>query len=730
MTSGPGGGRRPSESTAAADARIRRFAEVWSRAVHPVAATMLTLAEFEALLVPLVRRLSAALGSQPFDTGPAYEVGAALVEAQCTEPEALPAILGAIDSHLVPHCPPGGPTAGPMAEEEARTRCTRLQHALAAGFVRGLRKRERDQHEAVSRAAEAARTEAEKALHASEAKFQAVFEGAVIGVGICGLDGEILVVNDAMARMFGGMDFFRPGRNVNEFVHPDDAPGVHEIYRELVTGQRDHFRVEKPHYRDDGSVLWTNLTVTLLRDSAGAPQYQLTLAEDITEHRLLRERLRYEATHDELTGLPNRTLFLERLDKVLAGEADAERFGVCYLDLDGFKSVNDSLGHIAGDRLLKAVAERLQDCAASPDQLLARVGGDEFLALVTGPTAQQDSTALACRMLAALAEPVRVDGRELLVRASIGVVDGPAGELSRAEVLRSADITMYRAKAAGGNRYELADADSNARVIARHSLTNGLPAALERGEFFIEYQPLVRLADGTVRGAEALVRWLHPKHGVLGPDQFIPLAEDTGLIVPLGRWVLEQAARQARDWRDADAGAGSGDQLRVNVNLSPCQLSHPSLVSDTVAVLEDAGLCPSALCLEVTENDLIGVDEDALRPLRQLADLGVDIALDDFGTGYSNLSYLRRLPVSTLKLDRSFTRGMQRAPIDPVDVKIVEGIVSLAHTLDLAVTVEGVETAVQAECLRGLGCDTAQGWYYARPGPPERLHTLALADAS
>ncbi|NUP38878.1 MAG: EAL domain-containing protein [Streptomyces sp.] len=739
MTSGPGGGRRPSdtgESTAADGARIRRFAEVWSRAVHPVAATTLTRAEFEARLVPLARRLSDALGSQPFDTAPAYEVGAALVGAQCTEPEALPAILGAIDGHLVSHCPPGDrmtgpmaePMAGPMAEDEARARCTRLQHALAAGFVRELRKRERDQHEAISRAAEAARTEAEKALYASEAKFQAVFEGAVIGVGICGLDGEILVVNDAMARMFGGMDFFRPGRNVNEFVHPDDAPGVHEIYRELVTGRREHFRIEKPHYRDDGSVLWTNLTVTLLRDSTGAPQYQLTLAEDITEHRLLRERLRYEATHDELTGLPNRTLFLERLDKLLAGEADAERFGVCYLDLDGFKSVNDSLGHIAGDRLLKAVAERLRDCAAAPGELLARVGGDEFLALVTGPTAQQDSAALARRMLDALAEPVRVDGRELLVRASIGVVDGLAGELSRAEVLRSADITMYRAKAAGGNRFELADADSNAQVIARHSLTNGLPAALERGEFFIEYQPLVRLADGTVRGAEALVRWLHPKHGVLGPDQFIPLAEDTGLIVPLGRWVLEQAARQARDWQDA--ATDDGGQLRVNVNLSPCQLSHPSLVSDTVAVLEDAGLCPSALCLEVTENDLIDVDEDALRPLRQLADLGVDIALDDFGTGYSNLSYLRRLPVSTLKLDRSFTRGMQRAPIDPVDVKIVEGIVSLAHTLDLAVTVEGVETAVQAECLRGLGCDTAQGWYYARPGPPERLHTLALADAS
>ncbi|MEU8874647.1 EAL domain-containing protein [Streptomyces javensis] len=735
---------------------LRRFAGIWCRAVHPLAATTMTPDEFEGYLLPLAHRLSAALRSSPFDTEAAYEVGAALVDAQCTEPDALPAILGVIDAHLVSCSPPGAPlsraplsrppgetfpgpsgesfpdpsdepTHKPLADDEARARCVRLQHALAAGFVRELRERERDEQEAISRAAMVARTEAEKALHASEAKFQAVFEGAVIGVGIAGLDGEVLVVNDAMARMFGGMDFFRPGRNVTEFVHPDDVPGAHELYRELVNGERDHFRIEKPHYRDDGSELWTNLTVTLLRDSSGAPQYQLALAEDITEHRRLRERLRYEATHDELTGLPNRTLFLERLDQVLAADADAERFGVCYLDLDGFKAVNDSLGHAVGDRMLEAVAERLQRCVKAPTELLARVGGDEFLALVTGPAAQADGAGLARRMLAALAEPVRIEGRELRVRASIGVVDGRAGEIERAEVLRSADITMYRAKAAGGNRYEIADADSNARVIARHSLTNGLPSALEKGEFFIEYQPLVRLTDGTVRGAEALVRWLHPLHGVLGPDQFIPLAEDTGLIVPLGRWVLEQAARQAREWRDA---AEDDESLRVNVNLSPCQLSHPTLVSDTVAVLENAGLCPSALCLEVTENDLIGADETALRPLRQLADLGVDIALDDFGTGYSNLSYLRRLPVSQLKLDRSFTRGMQRAPADPVDVKIVEGIVSLAHTLDLAVTVEGVETAVQAEHLRGLGCDTAQGWYYARPGPPERLHTLALADAS
>ncbi|MGW4386311.1 putative bifunctional diguanylate cyclase/phosphodiesterase, partial [Streptomyces sp. NPDC004685] len=274
---------------------------------------------------------------------------------------------------------------------------------------------------------------------------------------------------------------------------------------------------------------------------------------------------------------------------------------------------------------------------------------------------------------------------------------------------------------------ELADPEADARAITRHGLTTALPAALERAEFFIEYQPLVHLGDGSVRGAEALVRWLHPQHGVLGPDQFIPLAEDTGLIVPLGRWVLEESVRQARVWQERYEDAGP---LRINVNLSPMQLTHPGLVSDTVDILERFGLEPGALCLEVTESALIGADDDLLKPLRRLAEMGVDIALDDFGTGYSNLANLRRLPVSVLKLDRSFTQGMQRFPADPVDLKIVEGIVGLAHSLDLSVTVEGVETGAQAEQLRHLGCDTAQGWYYARPGPPDRLHELALCDAT
>ncbi|MCA1221679.1 putative bifunctional diguanylate cyclase/phosphodiesterase [Streptomyces sp. 8L] len=703
--------------------RLRRFATIWSRAVFPSSATSLTRSEFEQHLLPLARQLNEALRARPFDTAPAARVGAALVAAHCTDPETLARTLGVIESYLVLYC-----GTEEFAGDENRARCARLQHALAGGFAQALRERTLDEQEAIARSALSARSDAEEALRATEARFLAVFEGAAIGICIAGLDGTVLEVNDTLTKMFGGLEHHVRSRNVNEWVHPEDKPQVWRMHGELVRGEREHFSIEKPFYRGDGTVLWTNLTVSLLRDAEGAPQYQLALMEDTTERRLLNLRLRYEATHDALTGLPNRTLFFERLDKTLAA-GDGARFGLCYLDLDGFKAINDSLGHSSGDRLLVEVADRLQSCATAPGEMVARLGGDEFVALTTGPDTRTEAADLASRMLGVLGTPIRLDGREFTVRGSIGIVEGEAAERSAAEVLRSADITMYRAKAAGGNRYETADPESDERAITRHGLTTALPAALERGEFFIEYQPLVNLGDAAVHGAEALVRWAHPQHGVLGPDRFIALAERTGLIVPLGRWVLEQSARQAKRWLDERPPGERDRPLRVNVNLSPAQLHHPGLVSDTVDVLDRVGLPPGALCLEVTESALIGADEDLLKPLRQLAEMGVHIALDDFGTGYSNLANLRRLPVGVLKLDRSFTQGMQQHPADPVDLKIVEGIVSLAHSLDLTVTVEGVETGAQADHLRRLGCDTAQGWYYARPGPPDRLHDLSLVDA-
>ncbi|WP_329140558.1 EAL domain-containing protein [Streptomyces sp. NBC_01476] len=699
---------------------MRRFAAIWSRAIYPVTATSMTRPEFEEHLVPLARVLRDALRADRFDPRAAVPVGAALVAAHCTDPESLPSVLGVIDAYLVLYCAPGPGTPA----DESRARCARLQHAVAVGFSAALRERTLAEQESLSRAALAAQADAERALAESEARFRAVFEGAAIGIGIADTEGRVLEINDALARMFGGQAHAMR-RNVDAWVHAENPARFRGLNTDMMRGEIDAYHVEKAYPRADGSLLWANVRASVLRDPAGRPQYQLALFEDITERRGLLQRLRHEATHDALTGLPNRALFFERLDQALA-EPDRQ-IGICYLDLDGFKTVNDSLGHAVGDQLLVAVAERLSGCLTSPEQLVARIGGDEFVAVHTDPPSLREVTDLAGRILAALATPVLLDGRELTVHGSIGIVHGPAGGRAAADVLRSADITMYRAKELGGNRYEVADPDADARAITRHGLTNRLPTALERGEFFVEYQPLIGLEDGAVHGAEALVRWCHPVHGVLGPDRFISLAEDTGQIVPLGRWVLEQAAAQARDWQLEHRG---GRAPRVNVNLSPIQLHHPDLVVDVARVLHETGLAPESLCLEVTESALIGADEDQLKPLRRIADLGVSIALDDFGTGYSNLSSLRWLPVSVLKLDRAFTRGMRRRPADPVDLKIVEGIVSLAHALGLTVTVEGIETRTQADYLRELGCDTGQGWYYARPGPPDRLHTLLLADAS
>jgi EAL domain-containing protein (putative c-di-GMP-specific phosphodiesterase class I) len=352
------------------------------------------------------------------------------------------------------------------------------------------------------------------------------------------------------------------------------------------------------------------------------------------------------------------------------------------------------------------------------------MGGDEFTVLVPDPDGEEEMTALAQRLIGCLDEPVDIGGRKLSVTVSAGVLACAADALRPAEVVQAADIALLRAKERGTGHWALYDADSHAREITRSTLCTHMPTALERGEFFLEYQPLVSLHDGALVGAEALVRWRHPQHGTLGPDCFVPLAEQTGLIVPLGRWVLETACRQLRAWQRQLPG----HPLRINVNLAPHQARCPELVHDVLRILKEAELEPQALCLEVTENALIGADDEALHALRRLTDHGVTIALDDFGTGYSNFSHLRRLPVHTLKIDRSLTGDLAGpGQPDPTAEQILTALVSLARALGLVVTAEGVETSAQAARLRALGCDTAQGWLYGRPGPAERFPELAAA---
>ncbi|MGN9775575.1 putative bifunctional diguanylate cyclase/phosphodiesterase [Micromonospora sp. H33] len=425
-------------------------------------------------------------------------------------------------------------------------------------------------------------------------------------------------------------------------------------------------------------------------------------------------RFRHQATHDPLTGLPNRALFTERLAAAVnATGRGAERVGLCFLDLDRFKRVNDSYGHQVGDALLTTVADRLR--RALDGHLVARLGGDAFVVLIENTAGTRDIIAVAEAALAAVHEPTLVAGHQVAVTASFGLVERQVAGTSPGELMRAADCTMHWAKSAGGDCWQLYDADRHHRQLARQALSAAIPAALERGEFFLDYQPLASLRDGRLLGVEALVRWRHPELGVLRPDSFIDLAEETGLIVPLGGWVLAEACRAAGSW-----SASGGAAPFVSVNLAVRQVHRPGLVQEVRALLRHTGLPPERLQLEITESTMMSTAEEPVQALRVLADLGVRIAIDDFGTGYCNLAYLRDLPVTELKVAGEFVAGL-RTPQARADERILASLVSLAHALDLTVTAEGVETAGQAERLRAIGCDAGQGWHFGRPEPADQI---------
>lgn len=445
------------------------------------------------------------------------------------------------------------------------------------------------------------------------------------------------------------------------------------------------------------------------------------MVAQVQAERALREseaRYRYQATHDTLTDLPNRALFTERLNALFGKAARSDRrIGICFIDLDQFKMVNDTLGHQTGDLLLAAMGRRLRQGVAP--HLVARLGGDEFVILVEETTGTEDVVKIAEAALETIGQPSVINGHELTITASIGLVERPIAGTTPSEMMRDAGITLHWAKSNGKGRWALFDQERNQRALTRYALSAAMPGALERGEFFLDYQPLVCLNGGGILGLEALVRWRHPEFGVLGPDSFIGLAEETGLIVRLGAWVLAEACRDARRWLRADTFAPF-----VSVNLAVRQVHGRGLVDEVKSLLDENELPPGRLQLEITESALMSTGGEPVRALQELSDLGVRIAIDDFGTGYSNLAYLRTLPVTELKFAGSFVEGLRSPSVDPAshtDERILASLVSLAHTLDLTVTAEGVETARQAERLRAIGCDAAQGWHFGRPAPAEMI---------
>jgi diguanylate cyclase (GGDEF)-like protein/PAS domain S-box-containing protein len=557
------------------------------------------------------------------------------------------------------------------------------------------------------------RRRAETELRDAQERFRSAFEHAPIGMVLMDVDGHCFRVNRALVEILGRGESELLASSMLDLCYPADRDRLWAAIGPLFAGDEPHAQLDQRLLHHDGHPVWVSVSASLVRDVHDEPLYLVCQIEDISERRARGEALAYQASHDALTGLPNRAHFVERLGHDLAtAAAPRARLAVLFLDLDRFKLVNDSLGHSAGDRLLVAIADRLGSLVG-PTGMVSRFGGDEFTVLCADVTSEETVELLAERIAETIARPVTLTEGEVFVTASIGIALSGSGDDSPETLLRNADSAMYRAKQRGRNRAELFDPSEHHRAVDDLRTGNELHRAIERGELRVHYQPMLDLGNGSLLGFEALIRWEHPERGLVSPMEFVPLAEETGLIVPLGEWALEQACTQSVRWHQAAPDAAP---LVMSVNLSPRQLTEASLPNDVARVMHHTGIAPSALWLEITESTIMRDTDAALGTLEALRSLGVHLAVDDFGTGYSSLSYLEQLPIEALKIDRTFTRGVG-ARGDAT--AIVGAVVGLARAMGLSTIAEGIETRDQLQRLRLMGCAQGQGYLFGPPRPPE-----------
>jgi diguanylate cyclase (GGDEF)-like protein/PAS domain S-box-containing protein len=509
-------------------------------------------------------------------------------------------------------------------------------------------------------------------------------------------------------------------------VHADDLPRLRADIDAHLRQENENLASEFRIRHRDGQYRWVLCRGIVVKDPERQTLRAAGSLTNVTDRKLAEEQLRFEAMHDSLTGLANRSLLADRLTHCLArNNRDPEsRFALLYIDLDEFKVINDSLGHQVGDKLLIEVSRRLSACARKVDTIaripgdhVARIGGDEFVMLLEDLSSSADALRVADRIHAALAEPITLAGHDLVARGSVGITTSDAGYSRPEEVLRDADIALYQAKQAGKSCTCMFDPQMHQKAMARWSTETELRRAIDRDEFELHYQPIVT-GDGQLAALEALVRWRHPTRGLVMPDAFIAIAEETGLIVPLGRMVLASACRQLREWQlEVPAMA----DLAVGVNISHRQFVSPAVVADVSRILTETGLRPQSLRLEVTETTAMQNAAQTIDIMAQLRAMGVLIYMDDFGTGYSSLSQLQRMPIDALKIDRAFVKEMDR---DATSRTIIDTIIGLAHTMKARVIAEGVETAQQAARLARVGCDYLQGYHFGRPMPAHQIPTF------
>jgi len=561
------------------------------------------------------------------------------------------------------------------------------------------------------------RKHAEAAMRESEERFRTAFNAAGSGMALVGLDGRFLRVNDELVRLSGYSSSELLATSFISITHPDDQAAGRSLIRRILTGGQRTFLLDQRYVHKSGALVWVTVSASLICDDDGRPMYLIAQIQDITERKRAEDLLEHQALHDPLTGLPNRTLLLDRLRHAIGrAKRTNAAAAVLFLDLDRFKLVNDSLGHDAGDQLLVAVARRIQS-VLRPQDTAARFGGDEFVIVCEDVLAPEDAEHIADRVAEALRTPFALPDGETFLTASIGIAISRSDGDTPESLMRDADAAMYRAKERGKARYELFDEVLRERAAGRLKLVNSLHRAQERGEFKMLYQPIVDLETNKFVAVEGLLRWQQGR-ALVPPAEFIPLAEETGLIVPIGAWALREACSQAEAWRIARPDAAP---LTMSVNLSPRQLAVNDFAGTIAEVLEETGCSPSQLRLEIGENALMDDANSTLSVLESLRALGVAVYVDDFGTGYSSLSYLKQFKVDALKIDSSFIDRIGR---DPEDTAIVAAIISMADALGLKTVAKGVESAQQVAELRRMGCDQAQGFYFAIPQEGESLGSV------
>ncbi|MFZ1997404.1 MAG: EAL domain-containing protein [Solirubrobacteraceae bacterium] len=571
--------------------------------------------------------------------------------------------------------------------------------------------------------AHAAEFEAKRDQVEALARFEATFAGALTGMLLTDLDGRIIDSNPAMQSMLGRSQDQLAGRRTSEFVHPQDRRKARGAFLRMIERGQSSLRMQHRFIGADGEVLWVDVSASVMADSAGGQGFAIVMVQDITQQKAAEAALlaqaevnEHQALHDGLTGLANRTLFRDRIDQALrVRRRTCKKAAVLVMDLDGFKEINDSLGHGAGDELLVELGRRLTDTLRGSDTV-ARLGGDEFGVLLPEATVPEDVLSAVERIRAALERPVTVQGLPLSLEASIGIALYPDDGDDVETLVRCADGAMYHAK-----REKLGWAFYDTHCIPhgtnRLTIVGELRRALHQRELILHYQPKAFLRGGEIHSVEALIRWNHPGRGLIGPDEFIPVAQETGLIKPLTLYVIEEALRQCRSWQD------EGVRLAIAVNLSTRSLVDPDFPAQVAGLLERWGVEPSLLELEITESSMLADPARTKEILEQLAEMKIRLSIDDFGTGYSSLAYLKRLPVSEIKIDRSFVMNMDH---DEDDAIIVRSTIDLGRNLGLDIVAEGVETAETWSVLTSLGCTAAQGYYLSRPVPgPDLLVWLA-----